>query len=361
VTPRIPFNELRPGTDAGDIRAAIDGVIERGWYILGPELEAFEREFARAAGAARACGVANGTDAITLLLRACGVRPGDEVIVPAITAGFTGLAVQAMGAVAVIADVDPETLTLTAEACQTRMTPRVRAIVPVHLYGQPADMDPLLDFARRHSLVVVEDCCQAHLATSRGRPVGTMGAGGAFSFYPTKNLGALGDGGAIVTNDERVAERVILLRNGGQAQRHDHVEPGVNSRLDEMQAAILRARLPRLPEQTARRRAIAARYHEGLPDGVRAVPARDAGHVYHLFPVRTAERDRLRTFMADAGIETLVHYPRPLSAQAAFAAGTRGACPVADRATAELLSLPLHPQLPDEAVEQVLEALRHFV
>lgn len=361
MTARIPFNELHPGAEAGEIRAAIDRVIERGWYILGPELEAFERAFARAAGAAHARGVANGTDAITLLLRAAGVQPGDEVIVPAITAGFTGLAVLAAGAVPVVADVDPDTLTLTAGACEARMGPRVRAIVPVHLYGQAADMDPLIAFAQQHSILIVEDCAQAHLATSHGRPVGTMGVGGAFSFYPTKNLGALGDAGAIVTNDPEIATRVGVLRNGGQVERHDHTEAGVNSRLDEMQAAILRTRLTRLPEQTARRRAIAARYLAGLPETIRAVPARDAGHVYHLFPVRTSSRDRLRTHMADAGIETLVHYPRPLSTQAAFRAGTRGACPVADRATGELLSLPLHPQLSDASVDRVLESLQRFI
>jgi dTDP-4-amino-4,6-dideoxygalactose transaminase len=361
VTFPLPFNERRPGPEAGAIREGIERVLDRGWYILGPELEAFELEFARIAGAAHAVGVANGTDAITLLLRAAGIGAGDEVIVPALTAGFTGLAVIAAGAVPVIADVDPDTLTLTAEACTQCMGPRVRAIVPVHLYGQAADMDPLLELASARSLVVIEDCAQAHLATYKGRQVGTMGVGGAFSFYPTKNLGALGDGGAVVSNDPQVTKRVAFLRNGGQAERHNHVEPGVNSRLDELQAAILRARLPYLEAQTERRRELAAAYRRRLPEQVVPVTARWERHVYHLFAVRSTSRDDLRAFLASRGIETLIHYPRALCDQAAFAAGSRVPCPVARTAVAELLSLPLHPLLTDGQVEQVLDALTVYV
>jgi dTDP-3-amino-3,4,6-trideoxy-alpha-D-glucose transaminase len=359
-SPGVPFVDLRPGDDADAVRAAMERVVQRGWYVLGPEVEAFEQEFASASGARHAVGVANGTEAITLLLRAAGVGAGDEVIVPAITAAFTALAVITAGAVPVIADVEPDTLTLDPAACAAAVTPRTRAIVPVHLYGQPADMPALDQLAARHALAVVEDCCQAHLATSNGTPVGTRGIGGAFSFYPTKNLGALGDGGAIVTNDAAVAQRIRRLRNGGQADRYHHVEAGVNSRLDEIQAAVLRARLPLLERWTKRRRELAAQYRRLLPSAIRTVAERDAGHVYHLFPIRPANRDALQASLAAAGIETLIHYPVALADQPAFAAVNRNECPVARRAVQELLSLPLHPRLRDADVEYVADAVVEF-
>jgi dTDP-3-amino-3,4,6-trideoxy-alpha-D-glucose transaminase len=357
---RIPFLDLRPGDDAEAIRAAIDGVVTRGWFVLGPELEAFEREFADAAGARSAVGVGNGTDAIALLLRAAGVGAGDEVLVPAMTAAFTGLAVTAVGAVPILVDVDPDTLTIDPAACAAAVTERTRAVVPVHLYGQAADLDGVFAVAERHHLLVVEDCCQAHLATHRGVPVGTRGVGGAFSFYPTKNLGALGDAGAVITNDREVAERVRRLRNGGQRERYRHVDAGVNSRLDEIQAAVLRIRLPRLREWTARRRQLAAAYRRALPPHVAPIVERDPGHVYHLFPVRTPEREALQTHLRRSGIETLVHYPVALTEQDAFAAGRRAACPAAERAARELLSLPLHPGLPDRDAHAIAEAVTTF-
>ncbi|HVZ24308.1 MAG TPA: aminotransferase class I/II-fold pyridoxal phosphate-dependent enzyme, partial [Vicinamibacterales bacterium] len=249
---RIPFLDLHPGEDAADVQRAIDRVVASGWFVLGPELEAFEREFAAASGAREAVGVATGTDAIALLLRAAGIGAGDEVIVPAITAAYTALAVIQSGATPVIVDVDRDTLTIDPHAFAAAVTARSRAVVPVHLYGQAADLDAIRTVAARHALLVVEDCCQAHLATHDGVPVGTTTTGGAFSFYPTKNLGALGDAGAIVTNDAALASRIRRLRNGGQAERYVHVEPGVNSRLDELQAAVLRARLPYLGPWTAR-------------------------------------------------------------------------------------------------------------
>ena len=224
-----------------------------------------------------------------------------------------------LGAVPVIVDVDPRTLTMDVAACAAAVSPRTRAVVPVHLYGQPADNAALLALASRHGLAVVEDCCQAHLATAAGVPVGTAGAAGAFSFYPTKNLGALGDGGAVVTNDAALADRVRRLRNGGQAGRYHHVEPGVNSRLDELQAAVLRVRLQGLAEATAVRRDLARTYRQRLGPGVAPIVERDPGHVYHLFPVRSPERDTLMAFLGERGIETLVHYPRA----AVVAAGVR--------------------------------------
>jgi len=350
---RIPFVDLHLGPEEEAVRAAVDRVVRSGWYVLGPEVEAFEREFAAAGGAPHAVGVANGTDAIALLLRAAGVGPGDEVIVPALTAPFTALAVAAMGARPVFADVDPDRLTLDPASCEAAITTRTRAIVPVHLYGQPADVPALEALAARRGVALVEDCCQAHLATCAGTPVGTLGVGGAFSFYPTKNLGALGDGGAVITRDAGVAETVRRLRNGGRADRERHVLVGVNSRLDEMQAAVLRARLPRLGAWTARRRELAAAYRKGLDPVVRVVPECDAGHVQHLFVVRSGTRESLMAHLAAAGVETLVHYPIPLPAQPAFAAWVAAACPAAVQAAAEVLSLPLHPRLLEADVARV--------
>src|SRR6187549_838415 len=225
----IPFLDLKPGVDAADVRAAIDRVIARGWFVLGPEVEAFEREFADASGAAHAVGVGNGTDAIALILRALGIGPGDEVITTPLSAAYTAIAIVMVGARPVFADIDPERLTLDPRAAESAITDRTAALLPVHLYGQPADTAAFAALAERNGLALVEDCCQAHLATSANRAVGTFGAAGAFSFYPTKNLGALGDGGAVITGDASLAARVARLRNGGQADRYRHVEIGVNS------------------------------------------------------------------------------------------------------------------------------------
>ena len=356
----LPFNDLSPGEDDADVRAAIDRVLRRGWFVLGPELEAFEAEFAAAAGARFAVGVGNGTDAIALLLRAGGIGPGDEVIVPAMTAAFTALGVMAAGALPVIVDVDPETLMLDVETCEASLTSRVTALLPVHLYGQPADMAGLRRLAERRHLLLIEDCCQAHLATYRGQPVGTFGVGGAFSFYPTKNLAALGDAGAVVTADATLADRVRRLRNGGQSERYKHDESGVNSRLDDLQAAVLRTRLARLPEWTARRRTLGGLYRKRLDGVIDMPPEREPGHVYHLFPVRSPRRDRLQQHLRDAGIGTLVHYPKPLSEQPAFAACRRDACTNAAAAARELLSLPLHPRLIDADVERVAGEVQRF-
>jgi dTDP-3-amino-3,4,6-trideoxy-alpha-D-glucose transaminase len=357
---RIPFIDLRPGDDNAAVRAAIDRVIARGWFVLGPEVEAFEAEFASASGAAHAVGVGTGTDAIALMLRAMNVHRGDEVIVPALTAAYTALAVLLAGATPVFADIDPERLTLDPDACEAAVTSRTVAIVPVHLYGQPADMRALQSIAQRRSLAMIEDCCQAHLATCDDIPVGTRGAGGAFSFYPTKNLAALGDGGAILTNDASLAERLRRLRNGGQIDRYVHLEAGDNSRLDDLQAAVLRARLPLLSGWTSRRRSLAAAYRRALPDNVRPLREHDAGHVYHLFVVRSPDRDALQAHLRASGVDTLIHYPVPLHSQPAFAGIARGDCPVAARLAREILSLPLHPRLTDADVARVSAAIGAF-
>jgi len=358
--PPLPFTDLRPGEDCVQVTAAISRVVERGWFVLGPEVDAFETEFAAASGARFAVGVASGTDAISLALRALDIGPGDEVIVPALTAAFTGLAVIACGATPRIVDVEPATLTIDPGVCAAAVTSRTKAIVPVHLYGQAADMNAIRQIADRHSLAVVEDCCQAHLATADGVPVGTTSHAAAFSFYPTKNLGTLGDAGAVLAADEAIATRLRRLRNGGQRDRYHHLEPGVNSRLDELQAAILRARLPLLPAWTARRRQLASQYRRQLPDAVIPVAERDSGHVYHLFPVRLPDRNRLIEHLATTGIGTLIHYPVPLSAQQAFTAYEPPDCPVAATAAEELLSLPLHPRLADADLTRVARAVSAF-
>jgi dTDP-3-amino-3,4,6-trideoxy-alpha-D-glucose transaminase len=355
----IPFMNLRLAEEAGEVQAAIARVVASGWYVLGPEVDGFEREFAEACGARHAVGTGNGTDALAIILRALGIGPGDEVITSPLSAAYTALAILMAGAQPVFADIDDERLTLDAEPAERAITPRTAAILPVHLYGQAADMTALAALASRRGLALVEDCCQAHLATCEGTPVGTFGAAGAFSFYPTKNLGALGDGGAIVTGDAGLAARMKRIRNGGQSDRYHHTEPGINSRLDEMQAAILRARLPWLRRRTDQRRALAARYRACLADAPVRVPLEiDAGHVYHLFPVRTTKRSALQAHLRSAGIETLVHYPVPIPRQPAFASAAGGRWPVAEAAADQVLSLPLHPALTAEEVESVAAAIR---
>lgn len=355
----ISFLQLTPGEDAAAIQAAIQRVIGRGWFVLGPELQAFEGEFAAMCGAGNAVGVGTGTDALAIGLRALGIGPGDEVITTPLSAAYSALAIMMAGARPVFADIDPQRLTIDPAAVAAAITPRTAAIMPVHLYGQPADMPAIAALADRHSLAIVEDCCQAHMATCAGRPVGSYGAVAAYSFYPTKNLAALGDGGALTTNDGAVADRARRLRNGGQTDRYHHVEFGVNSRLDELQAAILRARLPFLEGWTDRRRQLAREYRRRLRNvaTVSVPPELDAGHVYHLFPVLSSARDALQAHMRSHGVETLIHYPVPIPRQPALATEDAADCPVANRICEEVLSLPLHPALDARATAMVAEAL----
>ena len=356
----IPFLQLTPREDASGVRDAITRVIDRGWFVLGPELDGFEQEFAEASRAAHAVGVGTGTDAIAIALRAMDIGPGDEVITSPVSAAYSALAIMMAGARPVFADIDPERLTIDPRAVAAAITPRTAAILPVHLYGQAADMVALETLAQRHNLAIVEDCCQAHLATCAGRPVGSFGSAAAYSFYPTKNLGALGDGGAITTGDPELAARMKRLRNGGQTGKYHHAEFGVNSRLDEMQAAILRARLPFLAGWTDERRALAREYRSRLGgiNGLTVPAEQDAGHVYHLFPVLSTAREALRDRLRAAGIETLVHYPMPITRQPALAGAEPAECPVADRVCAEVWSLPLYPSLSVDAVTRVASALR---
>jgi dTDP-3-amino-3,4,6-trideoxy-alpha-D-glucose transaminase len=364
---RIPFASLTPDEDAAEVRAAIERVVASGWFVLGPEVRAFEQEFAAASGASHAIGVGNGTDAIALVLRALGIGRDDEVITSPLTAGYTVLAILMAGARPVFADIDPQRLTIDPGAVDAAITSRTRAIVPVHLYGQAADMEAIARVAARRNLAVIEDCCQAHLATAGGRPVGTIGIAGTFSFYPTKNLGALGDGGAVITNDRPLAERIARLRNGGQTDRYHHQEAGINSRLDEMQAAVLRARLPHLPAWTGRRRTLASAYRAALANApVSVPPVADPGHVYHLFVVRASSRggperrDALQRHLEARGVDTFVHYPVSMTEQAAFQATKPADCPRALEACDEVLSLPLHPRLSEADLAFVAEQVRAF-
>jgi dTDP-4-amino-4,6-dideoxygalactose transaminase len=362
----VPFVDF--ATHVRGLRAEIDAAIARvldsGWFILGPEGEALERELTEAFETADAVAVGNGTEAIALGLRALGVGAGDDVVTTPLTAAFTALAVTSVGATPVFADVDPETLTLSPEAAAAAFTPRTRALLPVHLYGHPADLDPLLALADSRGVPLVEDACQAHGARYRGRTVGGIGALGMLSFYPTKNLGCLGDGGAILLRDSALAPRLRRLRNGGQSDRYRHAEAGINSRLDELQAALLRAKLPHLKAWTERRRALARLYLEELDGCGVTLPSAQAWAepVHHLFAIRHPDRDALAQRLAERGIGTLVHYPIPLHLQPAYAGlgVEKGSLPVAERAAREVLSLPLYPELTDEQVHEVAAAVREL-
>ncbi|HEY7514938.1 MAG TPA: DegT/DnrJ/EryC1/StrS family aminotransferase [Vicinamibacteria bacterium] len=360
----VPFADF--AAHLAPIRAEIDAalarVLDSGWFILGPEVEAFERELAAAVGAPQAIAVGNGTDALELALTALDVGPGDEVVTSPLTAAFTAMAVLSVGARPVFADVDPETLNVSPEAVARAITPRTKALMPVHLYGHPADLDPILALGRERGLPVLEDACQAVGALYKGRAVGTLDGLGALSFYPTKNLGALGDGGAVLVSDRERAERLRKLRNGGQTDRYRHVLMGRNSRLDEMQAAVLRVGLRHLHDWTERRRALAEIYKrelEGAP--VRLLREQPyARSVYHLFVVRHPRRDALAAALKEQGVGTLVHYPIPLHLQPAFSAfgGRPGDFPVAERAAGEVFSLPFYPEMADGQARAVAAAVR---
>lgn len=344
-------------------RAAIDRVLQSGRYILGDEVRSFERELAAWLGVRECIGCASGTDALTLALKALGVGAGDEVITAANTCGPTVVGIENAGARVRLVDADPATLMLDPRRLEAAATPATRAIVPVHLYGSAVEIDCVLAFARRNGLHVVEDCAQSIGSTFHGRKTGSFGDVSAFSFYPSKNLGALGDAGACVTNDPALAERLRQLRRYGQASRYLHVARGLNSRLDELQAAVLRAKLPHLERMNRRRQAIAARYAEGLA-GVPglALPAVPEGvtSVFHLFVVLHPRRDELQRRLAERGIETLIHYPIPIHLQPAYAAlgYRRGDFPASEAAAERLLSLPLHPWLSNDEVDRVIAAVR---
>ncbi|MBI4061158.1 MAG: DegT/DnrJ/EryC1/StrS family aminotransferase [Elusimicrobia bacterium] len=350
-----------------EVKAAAARVLDSGVFILGPENKAFDAEFARAVGVKYSLGVDSGTSALELALEAAGVGPGDEVVLPSFTFIATATAVSVLGAKPVFADVDPETLTLDARSAEKALTPKTKAVVAVHIYGQPADMDPLLSLAKSRRLALIEDCAQSHLATYKGRVTGSIGDLAAFSFYPSKNLGAAGDAGAVATNDARLRDLVDELRNCGRAGggRYHHVRVGHNSRLDEIQAAILRVKLPRLEAWTAARRRVAAIYDEGLAGLPLKLPPLGSGMsrpVFHLYTVRCERRDALAEDLRRRGIGTGVYYPTPVHLQPAYAAlGARaGALPVTEAAAREVLSLPMHAELSAADAGRVVEAVRRF-
>jgi dTDP-3-amino-3,4,6-trideoxy-alpha-D-glucose transaminase len=363
---RVPFldlaalhAELRP-----HLAAAAARVLDAERVLLGPELDTFEDRWAAATGARHAVGVGSGLDALVLGLRALGVGPGDEVLVPGHTFVATWLAVVHAGAVPVPVDVSPGTGVWDPDAVAAAVGPRTRALLPVHLYGHPVDLGPLLTVARRHGLAVLDDAAQAHGARDGGRPVGALADATAWSFYPGKNLGALGDGGAVTTDDPAVADRIASLRNYGSTTKYVHDEIGWNSRLDELQAAFLTVKLTRLDEFNARRATVARRYAESLGGLDLVLPATRPGTtpVWHLYVVRSAHRDALRAHLAAHGVETGVHYPVPPHRQPAFAGTPLAAAhlPVADRLAGEVLSLPMGPHLTPDQQDRVVEAVRGF-
>jgi dTDP-4-amino-4,6-dideoxygalactose transaminase len=363
---RIPFNDLARGTQAvrGELDVALAGVLDSGWFVLGEEGRAFEEEFAAFVGVSHCVNVASGTDAIELALRALEIGLGDEVVTQANTCVPTISAIERTGATPVLCDVEPDAATIDLQSLGGALTERTKAVVPVHLYGQCGDVDAVVELCAERGIDVVEDCAQAHGAELGGRRVGSIGRLACFSFYPTKNLGALGDAGAVVTNDDRLAERLRLLRQYGQTDRYRHVARGVNSRLDELQAAVLRARLPRLEAWNRRRAEIAAAYTDALAASpVRPLRVLEGRvHVFHLFVVDAPERASLQAHLDQAGIGTLIHYPTPVHGHPPYRELGDGPVPLAtsERLSSRILSLPIYPELRDGEVERVATALRDF-
>ncbi len=345
-----------------EMLAAIERVLESMTLFLGPEQAAFEREFAAYCGAAHGVGMSNGTDALNLALRACGVGPGDEVITVSNTFFATVEAITLVGARPVFIDIDPLTYTMDCSQLASALTPQTKAIMPVHLYGHAADMDPILAFAREHGLVVIEDASQAHGATYKGQPVGSLGDIGCFSLYYSKNLGAYGEAGICVTNNADYATAMRTFRDHGSRVRYQHEIIGTNARLDELQAAILRVKLPHLDDWNAQRRAHAATYTEALGGVVLATPSAQswAGHVFYVYVVRVAERDRVRQELEAQGVLTGVHFPIPCHLQPACAAlgYARGALPVTEAYADQVLSLPLYPELTPTQIATVIGAVQ---
>ena len=365
MSSRVPFVDLaaQQTAIAWELDEALDDVAARSDWILGRDLGLFEEEFAAYCESLYAVGVDSGLSALELALRALEVGPGDEVITAANTFIATVFAIAHVDATPVLVDVDPKTYTLDPEAVRAAITKRTRAIVPVHLYGQPADMDSLAAIARSHGVLLIEDACQAHGARYKGQRVGSIGDAAAFSFYPAKNLGAHGDGGMVVTGHRALRDRLRVLRNYGQQRKNQHIEVGFNRRLDTLQAAILRVKLRHLDAWNKARRAIAKLYDELLPDHViKPTAASDVEPVWHLYPIQVEQRDRLEAFLEQEGIGTGVHYPLPVHRQVAlkglgYGAGSH---PIAEAASRRLLSLPIYPELTPASVRVVSAAVHDF-
>lgn len=366
---RLPLVDLKAQYRgmAAEINAAISRVLERGDFILGQDVAEFEREFAEYTEARYCVGVASGTDALCLALRALNIGPGDEVLVPVNTYIATALAVTQVGARPVLVDARSDTYNIAADQLDARVTKRARAIIPVHLYGQSADMDAVEAFAARRGLAVVEDACQSHGARHNGRRCGSIGVAGCFSFYPGKNLGAYGDGGAVVTSDEGLAEKIRLLRNYGQKVKYEHQLKGGNSRLDTLQAAILRVKLRKLDAWTRRRIGNARLYGQYLEDVAELeLPAfekaEEFSHVFHLYVVRARQRDGLLNFLRGKEVFCGIHYPIPIHLQEAYKdlGHVKGDFPVAEKAAREIISLPMYPELTEEDIRYIAESIKQF-
>lgn len=363
-TSQVPFVDLSAqyAAIAEEIDEAILQVVHGTGFILGRDVGLFEEEFAAFCEAQYAVGVDSGTSALELALRACGIGPGDEVVTAANTFIATALAISYTGATPALVDVDPQTYTMDVSWLERAITSRTKAVIPVHLYGQPADMDPILEIARQHGLVVIEDACQAHGARYKGKRVGCLGHAAAFSFYPAKNLGAYGDGGMVVTDDERVAESVQMLRDYGQREKYHHVLRGYNHRLDTLQAAVLRVKLQYLDAWNAARRQHAQLYRELLAHGPVAAPVEPdyAESVYHLYVIRVQDRDGVRTYLRDKGVATGIHYPIPIHLQPAYRdlGYEKGRFPVTEEYAGQILSLPMYAELTPGLIECVTEAIR---
>lgn len=360
---KIPMTNLAAQFQAheGSISSAIERVLKSGWYILGQEVAAFEKEFAAFCGVGYCVGVASGTDAIALALKSCGIQSGDEVITVSHTAVATVAAIEQIGAIPVFADIDSVSRCMNPELIAGLVSAKTTALVPVHIYGQPAPMREIMTIARRYGLKVVEDCAQAHGAAIGNNKVGTFGDAAAFSFYPTKNLGALGDGGAVVSNSAEIAERCRWLREYGWKERYVSFIPGLNSRLDELQAAVLRAKLPFLDADNVRRREIAELYNRVVYCSTVGVPATIEGveHAMHLYVLEIPNRESFETFCAVHGVATARHYPLPVHQQPAYAGRIRGggALPVTERLYSKIVSLPMYPELTSEQVQHVCATL----
>ncbi|MFC1979981.1 DegT/DnrJ/EryC1/StrS family aminotransferase [Chloroflexota bacterium] len=362
----IPLLDLKSqyASIKDEIDVAIQNTVNQGQFILGHNVEAFEEEFAAYCGAKYCVGVSSGTSALFLALVACGIEEGNEVITTPNTFIATALAISYTRAKPIFVDIDPETYNIDVSQIEEKITSRTKAIVPVHLYGQPADMDPIIKLAQRYGLKVIEDACQAHGAEYRGGKTGSIGDCGCFSFYPTKNLGAYGDGGAVVTNDSGVTSKIATLRNYGQYARYYHDLLGYNARLDEIQAAILRVKLRHLDNWNERRRRNANYYNELLSDAAIVLPkeADYAKHIYHLYVVRSKNREKLQLHLSREGIVTLIHFPIPIHLQKAYASlqYRRGDFPVAEESANEVLSLPVYPEMEREWTERIANAILEF-
>ncbi len=359
----IPIVDLKAQYQSikGEVDAAVAKVLESGRYILGEEVDSFEREFARFCGSSQAVAVNSGTSALHLSLLAAGIGPGDEVVTVSFTFIATAAAIRYTGAVPVFVDIEPKSFTMDVTKLEEVITPKTKAILPVHLYGQAADMDPILEIARQHGLTVIEDAAQAHGAEYKGRRVGGLGDLGCFSFYPSKNLGAYGEGGIVVTGNTKYVDVLRMLRDWGQGQKYVHELKGFNCRMDGIQGAILGVKLRHLEEWTESRRTHARRYDELLADTPVTVPVEMPSnrHVYHVYAIRTPHRDALHEALSAKKIQTGIHYPIPIHMQPAHAdlGYTRGDFPVSEQAAIEVLSLPLFPEMPESAPGKVTEAL----